>query len=864
MLRKWSNMKQLFKKILSKLKKRKRVSFTELFDHFQQLIKENNTSMEIISNIGEKLSGEYIFDKHFIDTQTNALFGSVYRMIYHLESMAPGKYTDLFYHYKKIRSEIEEELKGNIIIPKGKYVIPYSKIKDELEDAVGGKNTHLGVARNILSVNIPEGFAITTKGFSKIVKESKIGQSISHILSMWQQNKISSEDASKKIREIILAYKLPRDLCSEVINHINKIKRKTKGNDLFFAVRSSCIGEDSEHSFAGIYKSFLGVPAKEVLNRYKEVIISTYSERALEYRKNRDIMESEIAMAVGCQKMIRAQVSGVIYTLDPFNIQDDKIVIAATFGLGEELVGGSVEADRYYIARTPPHDIIGMDIVNKPYMKKFDFNTMSIIKGDVPEKKRDKPCLSLSQIRELVRIGIMLEKYFKHPQDIEFTYDEQDNLVLLQTRRLQIEKKRIQMKCDLSDLNSFKKLLAGQGEIVREGVAIGKVYKVTSSEDLDNVPEECILVTTSSSPMLAKVIKKVNGIITDIGSPIGHLATIAREFRVPMIINTKNATKILKNGQKITLNATDNVVYEGYIKELCYYEFAEEKFEEIKEYRLLKRIYKRISPLNLVDPTGDNFRIENCKTFHDIIRFIHEKAVQELIDQNYYTDPAVSNSSIKLKLNIPLDLKIIDTTRKTTDSSSELDIHHISSLPLKYFLNGVCSENVWSTDPIGVDFKSFMSSMNKTFAFEMADPRFVGQNLAVISNGYANISLRLGYHFTMIDTLACDNPHDNYIYFRFFGGVTEDTKRTRRAKLISNILIEQDFLTEIKGDLVVARLKGLPKEEILEKIYVLGILVGFTRQLDVKMVDEHQVTLYSKKFHEILLQQNLKQTQINL
>ncbi len=105
--------------------------------------------MEIISNIGEKLSGEYIFDKHFIDTQTNALFSSVYRMIYHLEAMAPGKYTDLFYHYKKIRTEIEEELKGNIIIPKGKYTIPYSEINDELEEAVGGKKIHILELRKI-------------------------------------------------------------------------------------------------------------------------------------------------------------------------------------------------------------------------------------------------------------------------------------------------------------------------------------------------------------------------------------------------------------------------------------------------------------------------------------------------------------------------------------------------------------------------------------------------------------------------------------------------------------------------------------------------------------------------------------------
>ncbi len=118
---------------------------------------------------------------------------------------------------------------------------------------------------------------------------------------------------------------------------------------------------------------FLGVPPTQVLEKYKEVIASTYSERALEYRRNKDIMESEVAMAVGCQMMIRAKVSGVVYTLDPFDLKDEKIVIASTYGLGEELVGGTIEADKYYISRTPPHDIIEMNIVSKPFMKNFDF-----------------------------------------------------------------------------------------------------------------------------------------------------------------------------------------------------------------------------------------------------------------------------------------------------------------------------------------------------------------------------------------------------------------------------------------------------------------------------------------------------------
>ncbi len=195
---------------------------------------------------------------------------------------------------------------------------------------------------------------------------------------------------------------------------------------------------------------------------------------------------------------------------------------------------------------------------------------------------------------ELVRISMMLEKYFKNPQDIEFAYDQQNNLVILQTRRLQIEKKRIEMKCNLSELGSFKKITVWTRDIVREGIAIGRVYKVTSSEDLDNVPDECILVATSSSPILAKVIKKGKWDYNRYWFPHWTPCHNCQRIQGPYDNKYQDCHQSLKkNNQEITLNATENVVYEGFIKELCYYEFVEEKFEEIKEYRLLKRIYKK-------------------------------------------------------------------------------------------------------------------------------------------------------------------------------------------------------------------------------------------------------------------------------
>ncbi|MEJ2658464.1 MAG: hypothetical protein P8012_14940 [Desulfobacterales bacterium] len=162
----------------------------------------------------------------------------------------------------------------------------------------------------------------------------------------------------------------------------------------------------------------------------------------------------------------------------------------------------------------------------------------------------------------------------------------------------------------------------------------------------------------------------------------------------------------------------------------------------------------------------------------------------------------------------------------------------------------------WDTEPMSVDFGSFMSSLTRTFSSSMATPKYVGQNLAVLSKEYVNINLRLGYHFNMIVAHINENLNDNYAYFRFTGGVTDITRRSRRAKLLAEILAKSDFRVDIRGDLVIARIKKLELEKMENKMKILGLLVAFTRQLDVKMNHEQEIAKLKNVF------QNLKNSYI--
>lgn len=828
-------------------------TFVDVFQKFKTLLELNNKTLELIADMGDKLSGDYIFDKHYIHSTSQKMADYVYKLIYNLNSIAPHKYLELYDAFNRINSEIESELQGRLVIPESSFTMPYRMVNRDYSDVVGSKNANLAELKNFLQINTPDGFAITTGAFQVYMEYNNIWKKILPIIQKWIRGELSINHASRAIQDLINAGSIPNQLKKELKKAIDELHSTNPEKPLFLAIRSSAWGEDSEHTFAGQFLSLLNEPAENLYKAYKAVLASAYSENAMQYRRDKGYDEHEVAMAVACQTMVDASVSGVIYTLDPQNQDIDTILISSTWGLGAPIVSGDVEADQFSLNRDPPHDVKSLRIVRKKHQL-VPIDEGGTKKETVPEDIQTKSSLKNEQLNELAMQALIIERYFKKPQDIEFSYSKDGTLFILQARPLNIRSKRPRLVDNIPEtLKNVRTIFAGKGSIAQKGIGIGKVFLIKSEEDLDHFPESAVLVARNTSPRFAKVIRKASAVITDIGSPTGHMATIAREFRVPTIVNTKIATNVLKQGQEITVDAEENAVYEGKVKELCYYEFSEESFEESYEYRLLRRILKKISPLNLLDPLDKTFKPRYCKTFHDIIRFVHEKAVEEIINLGYYDARAADSRSFKLHLPVPLDLVLIDIGGGIESQIKDLEItfEKILSIPMAAFVEGLISPGAWNTDPMAVDFGSFMSSLTRTFSSSLASPKYIGQNLGVISLNYSNISLRLGYHFNMIDAYISEDLNDNYAYFRILGGVTDLTRRSRRAKLIGEILSINDFRVDLRGDLVVARIRKLGFEEMKEKLRLIGLLVAFTRQLDVKMVNDNQITKFIHNFSEL-------------
>jgi len=833
------------KKALSSRKSRRgQVPFIILFKTFQGILEKNNRILDLMAEMGDKLGGDYVFDKQYIVSSSQEMGDLVYKLIYDLDTIAPRKYFDLYDAFQRISHEIEEELVGRPVIPQADLVIPFETISRDSGDVVGGKVANLAEVHNILGLPTPEGFVITTTAFKAFMEYNKLWD-------RFRQEPMTAE-VGKEMRRLIAQGLLPPDLKRALQQSIEKLQQAASDKKIFLAVRSSAWGEDSIHTFAGQFKTFLNQPAEKLGDRYKQVIGSAYSPSAIEYRAGKGISEDEVAMGVGCQITIDAKVSGVLYTLDPTTPEREVMVINSVLGLGAPLVSGEVAGDQYLLSRTPPHELTAVNVRRKPSSLALKAGGGTEVRS-VPEELQMRPCLATAEMLRLAETALIIERYFKKPQDIEWALDKNGQFIILQTRPLNLQSQMANLVCNLTAaVQEYPVIFRGKGDIAQRGVGTGAVVIVRDDEDMEDFPAGAILVSKYTSPRLAKVVPRASGILTDVGSPTGHMATIAREFRVPTIVNTGEATRVLRPGQEITVDAEENVVYEGRVKELCYYEFSEEPFEESYEYRLILRVLKKIAPLNLLNPHEKNFAPGGCKSFHDITRFVHEKAVEELLNLDFQKRK-LDAPARRLKLPIPLGLMLIDMGGglEETAEGSVVEPGQVVSIPMKATLEGMIAPGMWSTEPMSVDFGSFMSSLTRTFSSSLATPKYMGQNLAIISKEYMNLSLRLGYHFSILDAYISDEINDNYAYFRFLGGVTDLQRRSRRARLLAELLEAHDFRVDVRGDLVVGRIKKLDAARMVERMRTLGHLVSFTRQLDVKMVSDAEVENSKETFDRL-------------
>jgi pyruvate, water dikinase len=449
------------------------------------------------------------------------------------------------------------------------YVIPLHEVGKHDVNIAGGKGANLGEMIK-MGISVPQGFVVTTLSFDSFIQTYKLGNRIQEIVESTDVGDTAKLlECSQKIRETILSYEIPLEVRLNVIKAYRKLSgnvgiklgSKIETGPQLVAVRSSATTEDLPNaSFAGQHSSFLNVKGEEdLIESIRKCWASLFEPRAIFYRTKRGF--SKASMAVIVQRMVNSDKSGTMFTTDPITGQN-VVLIEAIYGLGESIVSGEASPDLYKLSKEKAEQKgspnIDVQISKKLKMRTYDCSSTKTVDLDVPQSKINSQVLTEDELVELTRYGILLEDHYGgRPQDIEFAI-ENGKIKILQTRAITTSVKRqVEKFIELKG----RQLLKGIG--ASPGAASGRVRIITDNKELTRIENGDIIVTTMTSPDLVPSMSNSAAIITDLGGRTCHAAIVSREMGIPAVVGTQEATRILKEGQEITVDAYNGVVYEG-------------------------------------------------------------------------------------------------------------------------------------------------------------------------------------------------------------------------------------------------------------------------------------------------------------
>jgi len=457
----------------------------------------------------------------------------------------------------------------------------FSEISNKDIMFVGGKGASLGEMFNN-KFPVPPGFVITAQSFGSFINKSGIGNKIKEIIEKVDfENTSELTNASKQIRGLIEEQEITEDLRKEIIEayHIlstDEIDEQGISEDAlnilknaqepaFVSVRSSATTEDlADASFAGQQESFLNVKGNDSLVEHvKKCFSSLYTPRAIYYRNKKGFSEGEALLAVVVQKMINSEKSGVVFSKDPVNLNEN-VAIEAVFGLGEGIVSGKIKPDHYVVSNELK--IEDVRIANKKIaVVRTGSGDNEIVK--LSAEKSKSQVLTSGEIVDIADYAIKLEKHYNKPQDIEFAI-EGGEIYIIQSRP-------ITTLGGKKEAGELKGNVILDGQSASPGVGSGVVKIINSMDDLPKIKKGDILVTEMTNPDMVVAMQKSAAIVTDEGGMTSHAAIVSREMGIPCIVGTETATQVLKDGMRITVDGSSGRVFEG--------EVAESKAVEIKE-----------------------------------------------------------------------------------------------------------------------------------------------------------------------------------------------------------------------------------------------------------------------------------------
>ncbi len=460
------------------------------------------------------------------------------------------------------------------------YALPFETLARGDVPKVGGKNASLGEMVQTLGavgVHVPPGFATTADAFRAFLQRNDLNARIDAAVAAMDDGRATLSETGQTIREAILGGHWPEDIAADIEASYAALCA-THGTDIPVAVRSSATAEDlPEASFAGQQETFLNVTGlRDLLSACRRCYASLYTDRAIAYRQAQGFGQTEVALSVGVQLMVRSDTggSGVMFSIDTESGFPDAVVIDAAWGLGETVVQGSVDPDGYQVFKPFLDNPDLRPVVEKRRGAKEEKMILAARSGAqgtttrvVPtsQAERARFVLSDAEIVDLARQAVAIEKHYGCPMDIEWARDGVTGKIWIVQARPETVQSRAHDR-----LSTYR--VPYPGPVVLRGLSVGaaaiagEACLIRSAGDIDRFRDGSILITGTTDPDWVPIMKRAAAIVTDHGGRTSHAAIVSRELGVPAVVGTGDATHILHDGQEITVNCaggTEGTVHDG-------------------------------------------------------------------------------------------------------------------------------------------------------------------------------------------------------------------------------------------------------------------------------------------------------------
>jgi pyruvate,water dikinase len=841
-----------------------RLEFQSRYHQFKLLLNANNQALEIMTELENALDGNVPFGMKFIRSRTMGAFTRVYQMVNHLYALAPEKYKALSPRLADIRQRLEALNNPHREIDEsGPLTIHLSRLDKTHADQAGMKMATLGEMANRLHIQVPDGFVVTARAFRHFLGHNDLGIEVRRRIQRTEEEGHHHLYAiSAEIRQLIQDAAIPEDLESAIMEAYRQLAER-HGKELHLAVRSSALDEDRKtSSFAGLYHSALNVSRDELIDTYKQIVAAAYSPAVMAYRFSRGLADEDTEMCVGVMAMVDAVCGGVLYSVNPMDIRDQSVTINAVWGLPTAVVDGATAADRFQVARPPALAVTARDIAVKE-QKYVCHPEEGVCRQDDTGPGRTRAALTDEQALELASLALRIEAYAGMPQDIEWAIDPAGEIVLLQCRPLRVTSASPPSTAGSDGVRGLPPELFHGGMTASPGVASGPVHRVTKEVDALAFPDGAVLVTDRALARWATLLPRAAAVVSEKGGLTGHLANVAREFRVPALFGAAGAIGCIDGQTHLTVDADAHRIYAGQVPSLLATERHRASTPLMKDtpvFATLKKAAGLITPLNLLDPDSPAFKASNCRTLHDITRYCHEKSVHEMFRfGKAHRFP--ERSSKQLRADIPMQwwvLNLDDGFKTNAAMDRFVDLENVVSIPMRALWAGITAFP-WEGPP-PVDGKGFASVMFQATRNQALLPTvrttMANRNYFMISKNFCSLQSRLGFHFAITEALVGDRSTENYVSFQFKGGAADFVRRLKRVQLVKEILDIHDFRTDITKDALRARIEQHDAETMVTKLKILGYLTIHTRQLDMiaanaAMVD-HYRTLLLRRIETLL------------